>query len=173
MKRDSSKLNRMHKYLHYVYIPAVIVAAWLVSANWYQFSLIHGNSMSSAYHNLQFVLIDRHSGLYTYGDVVAFQCEKLDAVLIKRIVACPGDRVIIKNGTLHVNDAVSNIFPQDDIFEYNGIAENMIYLGEEQFFVIGDNLEESKDSRYEEVGVVNGENILGKIIPNVRRGVMS
>lgn len=155
--------------LKYIYIPAIIAAAYFVSANYYQFSLIRGNSMTPAYHNMQFVLIDRHSDLYTYGDVVAFRCEALDAVLVKRIVACPGDRVIVKDGTLYVNDAVSRTFPQEDIFEYSGIAGDMVCLEENQYFMIGDNLAESKDSRYAEVGAVNGENILGKIIPGVAR----
>lgn len=166
MKRDFSKLNRVYQYLKYIYIPVIIAAAWFVSANWYQVSLIRGNSMSPAYHNMQFVLIDRHSRRYTYGDVVAFRCEGLDAVLTKRIAACPGDRVIVKDGTLYVNDAVSRIFSQEGAFAYGGIAGDKVCLGENQYFMIGDNLEESKDSRYEEVGVVDGEAILGKIIPH-------
>lgn len=107
--------------------------------------------------------------LYTGGDVVAFRCEGLDAVLIKRVVACPGDQVIIKDGTLYGNGSVSLIFPQEGIFEYSGLAADNIYLGEDQYFMVGDNLKESKDSRYVEVGVVNGEDILGKIIPSVAR----
>lgn len=153
----------------FIYIFAVIAAAWFVSAKWYQVSLIHGTSMSPAYYELQFVLIDRRTDLYTCGDVVAFQCEGLDAVLIKRVVACPGDQVIIKDGTLYVNGSVSLIFPQEGIFEYSGLAADNIYLGEDQYFMVGDNLKESKDSRYVEVGVVNGEDILGKIIPSVAR----
>lgn len=163
MKRDLLKLKRIWKY---VYVPAVVAAAWFVSANWYQVSLIRGNSMSPAYHNMQFVLIDRHSDLYTYGDVVAFRCEGLDAVLIKRIAACPGDRVIVIDGTLYVNDAVSRVFSREGAFANGGIAGDMVYLGENQYFMIGDNLEESKDSRYEEVGAVDREAILGKIIPH-------
>lgn len=165
MKHDSLKLNRIYNIWKYSYIPVMIAAAYFVSANWYQVSLIRGDSMSPAYHNMQFVLIDRHSDVYTYGDVVAFRCARLDAVLVKRIVARPCDQVIIRDGTLYVNDAVSRIFPQDGIFEYSGLASDTVYLGDDQYFLIGDNLEESKDSRYEVVGRVKGEDILGKIIP--------
>lgn len=167
MGRDLPKSYRVYGILKYIYIPAIMAAAYFVSANWYQVSLVRGHSMSPAYHDMQFVLIDRHSGLYTYGDVVAFQCDKLDAVLVKRIVACPGDQVIIADGTLYVNDAVSRVFPRDGIFSYSGLADSTVYLGGDQYFVIGDNLEESRDSRYEEVGMVNGKNILGKIIPRI------
>ena len=167
MERDLSKSGRAYKILKYSYIPVIMAVAWFVSANWYQVSLIRGDSMSPAYHNMQFVLIDRRSALYTYGVVIAFQCEKLDAVLVKRIVACPGDQVMIKDGTLYVNDDVSQVFPQGGSFQYRGLAAETVYLGEEQYFLIGDNLKESKDSRYDAVGKVNEEDILGKIIPAV------
>lgn len=165
MKQDLSKSNKIYKILRFIYIPAIIVVAYYVSTNWYQVSLIRGDSMSPAYHNLQFVLIDRHSDLYNYGDVVAFRCEKLDAVLVKRIAACPGDQVIIRGGTLYVNEVTSQVFPQDGLFEYSGLASDVVYLGNDQYFMIGDNLEESKDSRYAEVGTVNRKDIVGKIIP--------
>lgn len=161
MKQVSWKLNKAYKIVKYIYIPAIIAAVYYVSTNWYQVALIHGDSMSPAYHNMQLVLLERHSDLYTYGDVISFRCENLNAVLIKRIVACPGDQVIIENGTLYVNGAVSRIFPQEGIFKYSGVDN--VNLGENQYFVIGDNIGESKDSRYKEIGAVNGTDILGKI----------
>lgn len=165
MDRNLMNVNRAYKIMKFIYIPVIIAVAYFVSTNWYQVSLIRGDSMCPAYHNLQFVLIDRHSEVYTYGDVVAFRCEKLDAVLVKRIVALPGDQVIIRDGTLYVNNIASQIYQQNGIFEYSGLASDIVYLGDDQYFLIGDNLEESKDSRYAEVGTVNEEDILGKIIP--------
>ncbi len=167
MRQESAKRIRAYKYLKFIYIPVIAAAACFVSANWYQLSLIHGDSMSPAYRDMQFVLIDRHSGLYTYGDVVTFHCENLDAALVKRIVACPGDRVMIGNGTLYVNDVVSQVFPEPGIFEYSGLADDIVYLGDNQYFVIGDNLEESRDSRYEEVGIINESDIIGKVVPYI------
>lgn len=72
--------------------------------------------------------------------------------------------MIIKNGILYVNDAISEVFSQEYVFEYVGIAEDFIYLEENQYFVIGDNLKKSKDSRYEEVGVVCGDDVVGRIV---------
>lgn len=169
MNHDSLKRKKGYRLLKYIYIPVIIAVSYFISSHWYQVSLIRGDSMYPAYHNMQFVLIDKHFKQCTYGDVVAFRCDNMDAVLIKRIVACPGDRVIIKNGTLCINDVASQIFTQSGIFEYSGIAGEMICLGENQYFVVGDNLRESKDSRYEAVGMINGEDISGKIIPNVVR----
>ena len=142
----------------------VLLAAFYISLNFYQFMLIQGESMVPAYHNLQLVILDKHTDDYTYGDVIAFRCEGLNAVLVKRIVACPGDSVIIREGILYVNGEVSTIFPSDCQFDYAGIAETEMELDTEQYFVIGDNIGESKDSRYQEVGRVDEMTILGEII---------
>ena len=49
--------------------------------------------------------------------------------------------------------------------DFPGAAADEILLGDDEFFVLGDNLSQSKDSRYETVGIVDGENIIGKVIP--------
>ena len=159
-----SARNKTFKLSYLVLVISTIALAYYVSENWFQVSLIRGESMSPAYHNMQFVLLDRHSGSYTYGDVIAFQCDGLDAVLVKRIAACPGDQVIIMDGTLYVNNAVSKVYSQKYVFDYAGIAEDSIVLKENQYFVVGDNVKESKDSRYAEIGCVEFSDILGKVV---------
>ena len=125
--------------------------------------LIQGDSMSPAYHNMQLVLLDKYSKTYSSEDVIAFSSEGLSAVLVKRIAAVPGDIVQIKDEALYVN-GLKNSYYCDEKFSYAGIAQDAIQLGEGQYFVIGDNVEESKDSRFEEVGVVYKDNIIGKVI---------
>lgn len=141
----------------------ILVSAYYISNNWYQLMLIQGDSMSPAYHNMQLVVLNRYDDDFTYGDVIAFRCDGLSSVLVKRIVACPGDSVVIENGTLLVNGENSVVYPENNIFGYAGILENKIYLGEGQYAVLGDNMAESKDSRYPEVGCVAGADILGRI----------
>ena len=160
-----SMINKNFKLSYLALVICTIAVAYYISENWFQVSLIRGESMNPAYHNMQFVLLDRYSDDYTYGDVIAFQCEGLNSVLVKRIVACPGDQVIIIGGTVYVNNTISKVFSQKYVFDYAGIAEDSIELGKNQYFVIGDNLKESKDSRYEEVGVVCRDDIYGRVIP--------
>lgn len=165
--RKNSWLNITRKvFRHYKYLfftVSIIIFSYFVSSNWFQIVLIHGESMSPSYHNMQLVIINKYSKNYTYGDVIAFQCEGLNTVLIKRIVACPGDKVQIQEGQLHVNNQISKVFSLDT-FEYVGIAQNTILLEDGQYFVIGDNIAQSKDSRYPEVGLISKEEILGIII---------
>lgn len=142
----------------------IVMTAWYISENYYQLMMISGDSMLPNYHNLQIVILDKHSDIYDYGDVIAFQCDGLDSVLVKRIIACPGDTVVIAEGTLYVNGKISEIFSQENIFDNAGIAKSEIFLEENSYFVVGDNIAESKDSRYLEVGSINKTDIIGKVL---------
>lgn len=141
----------------------VPIIAFYVSNHYYQIMLIQGDSMLPSYHNMQFVVLDRYDRQYSYNDVIAFECDGLSTVLVKRIAACPNDEVVIKNRTLYVNGAVSEVYPLDTEFEYAGQLESPIVLSDTQYIVIGDNISRSKDSRYAEVGCVSESSIIGKI----------
>lgn len=121
--------------------------------------------MEPSYHSWQFVLLDKNSQTLHSGDVVAFYSEKLDTILIKRIVACPGDSLYIKGGTLYVNGTqCENIYFNGSI-SYYGIASDLITLGKNEYFMFGDNHANSKDSRYVEIGLIIRDDIIGRIIP--------
>lgn len=153
------------KWLNYplIFICTLLVTLY-ISVYWYQLVLVQGDSMLPTYHNMQLVLVDRHSRDYTYNDVIVFWCDDLNSVLIKRIAACPEDEVLIRDGTLYVNGDISIVFSQEYLFKYAGIADDAVKLTADQYFVIGDNIEKSKDSRYSVVGCINVENIKGKVI---------
>lgn len=156
--------NNAGKFSYIVLIAGMLALTYYISKDWYQLSLIRGESMNPAFRDMQFVIIDKHSDVYTYGDVIVFRCSELDSVLIKRVVACPGDQVEIRDETLYINDVISSVFSQEGVFEYAGIAENSVCLEDGEYFVIGDNLEQSKDSRYAEVGCVRADDIIGRVI---------
>lgn len=151
----------MKKYI--AGIVCVLIITWYISAHFYQLMMIQGDSMSPSFHNLQIVLLNKYEKTYVCGDVIAFRCEGLKAVLVKRIVAVPGDTVYISGGRLYVNGIASILFSKEDAISYAGIAADEITLQEGQYFVMGDNYEQSKDSRYEVVGFVKYEDIVGKV----------
>ena len=117
--------------------------------------------MEPSFHHFQFVFLNKYEKTYEKGRVVAFSCEGLDEILVKRVAACPGDRAVISEGTLFVNGVVSEVFPQKGFFSEEGLLKEEILLGKGQYLVLGDNAEESVDSRFSEVGVVQEEDILG------------
>ena len=151
----------MKKVLIWLCIPLL---AWYISGNWFQLMLIQGESMMPTYNHMQLVVLNKHDATFDRGDVVAFWCQELSCVLVKRIVAVPGDDAIIRNGTLYINDSISEVFSKTNIFEQGGLLEELITLQEGEYILLGDNVALSKDSRHPEVGVVTKTQIYGKIV---------
>lgn len=119
--------------------------------------------MEPAYHHLQLVVLNKYDKSYQHGDVIAFFCDGLSSTLVKRVVAVPGDTAQIVDGTLMINGHSSQIYPETCVISYSGLLENPVTLDSEQYLVLGDNLPESKDSRYQEVGIVSEKKIFGKV----------
>ena len=141
---------------------AVVLAA-ACSHFFFQLMLIQGDSMLPAYHHLQLVLLDRRGKEYKPGEVIAFRCEALDSVLVKRVAAGPGDEAVIRDGILLVNGSRSGAFA-DAEFAYAGLLEQPVLLAEGQYLAIGDNVSESRDSRYPEVGIVREDDVIGRVL---------
>ncbi len=143
---------------------AVIVALCAaISAFAVQLAVVDGDSMKPTYHHFEFVLINKTAKQFGTGDVVAVKLEN-GRTIVKRIAAVPSDTVRISDGKLLINGKESPAY-EGVSFEYAGIAENEIRLSEDEFFVLGDNISESRDSRYEDVGTVSSGSIIGLLIP--------
>ena len=119
--------------------------------------------MEPTYSHMQLVLLNRHDRVFAQGDVIAFRCDGLSSVLVKRVIAGPSDTAQIVDGTLWINDQISQIYPDAGSIAYAGVLADPVTLEAGQYLVLGDNLSESKDSRYSEVGIVSEADILGKL----------
>ena len=135
---------------------------WAVSRWLFQLALVEGGSMEPSYHSGQPVIINKLDREFSGGDVVLFYNEHLNTTLIKRIAACPGDSVQIIDSRLCVNGDTA---PGVGSISYAGIAETELWLSEDSYFLLGDDLEDSKDSRYDFIGPVKEADIRGKVIP--------
>ena len=160
--RTNSKFRRSIPYI-IVCLAAVAVCS-IISLNFFRLMLIQGESMSPTYHNLQLVLLDVRNREIQYDDVIAFKCDSQDIVLVKRVVGLPGDTLEIRNGKLYVNDLLSDYFANTN-FLYSGVLNTEYTIPEGCCFAIGDNTDESIDCRYNEIGDVEIDNIIGVIIP--------
>lgn len=81
---------------------------------------------------------------------------------VKRVVALPGDTVQIKRGMLYVNGEQFEEKVEVSSMAEAGLAEEEFRLGDGEFFVLGDNRNNSEDSRYANIGNVKKEHIIGK-----------
>jgi len=152
-------------YSIFVYLIFLLSITFYISQNYLQVLLIQGHSMEPTYHHWQPALIDKRDVTYQHGDVIAFYAPELNHVLIKRIVAVPNDTIVIQNNTLYVNNTISEwqLFSQP--ISDAGIASNIISLNDAEYFVLGDNYSQSKDSRHDTIGLISEQDIIGKIIP--------
>ena len=81
---------------------------------------------------------------------------------VKRVIGVPGDTVQIKNGTVYVNGKAFDEETDVASIEDAGLAAEEITLGADEYFVLGDNRNDSMDSRMAEVGPIAGERIIGR-----------
>ncbi|MBR4026245.1 MAG: signal peptidase I, partial [Lachnospiraceae bacterium] len=98
------------------------------------------------------------------GDVVVFlpNGNEKSHYYIRRVIGTPGDVVQIKNGAIYINGELYNEKVSVASMEDAGIASEEIKLGENEYFVLGDNRNNSEDSRYANIGNIKKEYILGK-----------
>lgn len=125
-----------------------------------------GSSMEPSLYNGQEIFLNRlvyKVSSPREGDVVVFlpNGNEKSHYYVKRVVGVPGDRLYIKNGVLYVNDETFEEYFNDRIAE-PGILENEVTLGEDEYFVIGDNCNSSEDSRSANIGNVKKSYIVGK-----------
>lgn len=128
-----------------------------------------GNSMSESLLHHDALLVNRLVYQLTDPkryDVVVFHKKAEDGEdvsYIKRIIGIPGDTVRIMDGRVYINGNLLNYNEEREGIVNPGLAVDDIYLGEEEYFVMGDNWNSSEDSRSNTVGVVSRDEIEGKI----------
>lgn len=117
---------------------------------------IKGQSMMPNFPDAEYLLTEKVT-YYLHkpqrGDVVVFTPPVSETdEFIKRIIALPGERVMVKGGHVYINDNIlrESYIPEDFRTEEGTfLAEGIEYtVPEEQFFVMGDNREHSSDSRF-------------------------
>ena len=79
------------------------------------------------------------------------------------MIAGPNDSVRIENGSIYVNDSLYEEGTASDYIEEAGVAESQIELGADEYFCLGDNRNNSQDSRYESVGNIKRSDIIGTV----------
>ena len=154
-----------------VLIYAVIIYAcvYLIPTYVIQRTIVDGPSMENTLHNGESLLVEKIS--YKFDslkrfDVIVFYPygREMDEYYVKRIIGLPGETVQIIGSDIYINGELLEENYGKDPITYAGGAEEPCTLGEDEYFVLGDNREVSLDSRYEEVGLVSRENIGGRAI---------
>ncbi len=165
-KRISGTVVREIAEWIFLVFTAVLIATVLVFSIGMRTSVI-GVSMEPGLYNGQEILINHF--LYSIvspkrGDVIVFlpNGNQNTHYYVKRVVGLPGETVQIKDEKLYIDGVLAEEDEAYDKMAEAGIAENGITLGSDEYFVLGDNRNNSEDSRSGNIGPVKRDNITGK-----------
>ena len=150
-----------------LYLLIVLVMTFLVVTYVGQRTKVIGSSMSPTLADGDNLIVDKLT--YRFSDpkrfdiiVFPYQYEE-NTYYIKRIIGLPGETVQVVDGYVYINGSrlESDIYG-NELMDDPMAASQPITLGEDEYFVLGDNRNNSEDSRSGNIGPVKRSNIIGK-----------
>ncbi len=151
-----------------VKIVLVLVVGFLATIALGKTTVMQDGSMGPTLLTGDLTLTDRFSyqiGAPARGDIIAFKLsdEEMASIHIKRVIGLPGETIQIIDGKIFIDEKEYKETENFPKIENPGMAEEIIKLGSNEYFVLGDNRNSSEDSRFLAVGTVEKEQIIGKI----------
>ena len=177
--RVGSVMRELLGWLFYILI--IIGLTYLIITYVGQRTRVSGSSMETTLSDGDNPIVDKLS--YRFQDpkrfdIVVFPYKyEENTYYIKRIIGLPGDTVQVKDGYTYINGELleSDIYGAEVMIEA-GTASEPITLGEDEYFVLGDNRNHSLDSRDPSVGILKREDLIGRawvrIYPFDKMGVI-
>ena len=156
----------LYEILSWIFGVAAAIFLGIMTVNFVGTSTsIVGSSMEPALFNGEEVLLNKIIYQFSVpkrGDVIAFHPngDENTHLYVKRIVALPGETIQIKQGSVYIN---GEMHAMDTETNEAGVAADLIELKDDEYFVMGDNRENSEDSRSANIGNVSREMIVGKV----------
>lgn len=118
---------------------------------------VDGDSMYNTLNDNDIVLLSKLSSIDRF-DIIVLKENDNNATIIKRVIGMPGDKVKIRNNKIYINNKII-----EDEYAYGETSDyDEITLGDDEYFVLGDNRLISKDSRY--FGAIKKSDIKGKAV---------
>ena len=162
-------------------ILVVILFAYVLVYFFGQFRTNIGQSMDVTLSGGDTVLLNTliyQVGSPKRGDVIAFKPNGSGTghSSIKRVIGLPGETIHIKDGMIYIDGEVYLEKKSYPVITNPGMASDGITLGNQEYFVLGDNRNNSVDSRFADVGTVKASYIEGKVwfvlSPSEHRGLV-
>lgn len=169
-KKEINKRELLRSLGRYaVAILIVIIVGYSIVEFGVQTLRIIGQSMEPSLQNGDVVLVNKLG--YVFGepkrfDLIAFKQREGDNSYynVKRVIGLPGETVTIQEGYVFIDGVVLVGLPFDEKVSTEGLALEGVTLGDGEYFVLGDNVNNSEDSRFANMGNILKNEILGKVV---------
>lgn len=149
-----------------VYVGIVLAITFLIITFVGQRTHVSGESMENTLDDGDQLIVD----MLTYRfhdperfDIIVFPFRYKDnTYYIKRIIGLPGETVQIADGEIYINGEVLEESYGREVMQDAGLAAEPITLGDDEYFVLGDNRNYSSDSRDPSVALIHRKEIIGR-----------
>lgn len=168
IEKEEKKSGALREILSMIgWILFIFCLVFLVTTYVGQRTRVEGHSMEPALSDGDNLIVDKIS--YRFHDPVRFdiiifpyQWEP-NTYYIKRIIGLPGETIQIDDeGNIYIDGEVLQEHYGLERIKNPGSAREPITLGEDEYFVLGDNRNNSEDSRFTQVGVIHRDDIVGR-----------
>ena len=152
-----------------IYIIIVLLITFLIVTFVVQRTTVEGQSMEITLNNGDNLMLDKLTYRFKNPnrfEIIVFphMMENEKMFYIKRVIGLPGETIRIDwEGNIYINGQILKEDYGKEIILDPGIAEKEIELGENEYFVLGDNRNHSSDSRDPSVGIIERDEIMGRV----------
>ena len=149
-----------------LYLLVIVLLTWVIVTFVGQRTKVDGHSMEPTLSDGDNLIVDKLS--YRFRDperydIIVFPYQHAEnTYYIKRIIGLPGDTVQVIDGYVYINGKKLDEHYGAEVMEDPGIAAEPIKLGDDEYFVLGDNRNHSSDSRVTSVGVLTRDMLIGR-----------
>lgn len=149
-----------------LYVVVVVGITFLIIHYVGQRTYVSGSSMENTLSDGDDLIVDKIT--YRFSDpkrydiiVFPYQYEE-NTYFIKRIIGLPGETVQIVDGIIYIDGEALQESYGREVMKNSGLAADPVTLGEDEYFVLGDNRNDSTDSRDPSVGKIPRDRIIGR-----------
>lgn len=168
-EKQQKEYTKKNLIFDIIFFGVLILCVLLVPKYVMQRTIVEGSSMESTLHDGNNLIVEKLS--YRFDklerfDIIVFYPygrENKD-YYIKRIIGLPGETIQIIEDNIYINGELLEEDYGKDAMAYAGIAALPYELADDEYFVLGDNRNNSTDSRKASLGPVKKENIGGRAI---------
>ena len=149
-----------------IYIVIIVILTILINTFVGQRTHVIGSSMEPTLSNNDNLIVDKISYRFrepSRFDIIVFPFYEEDSIYyIKRIIGLPGETIQIVDGNIFINGVILDEHFGAETINNPGIAGSAVQLGEDEYFLLGDNRNHSADSRDPTVGVRHRDDFTGR-----------